>query len=171
MEINKADFEVINNSDTDEDHDQDKNDETKENLKKHLKHWNFFISKEFITRQIKPLQESEEETSPQEESKEESEEESKEESKEESEEESEEESKEESEEESEEKLQDYSQNDKLFLLELYKEHRNLLKKYKEKKEKINELEIKNKYLKNYNVIWIWCYVGTVLTSIFSLSCR
>ena len=63
----------------------------------------------------------------------------------------------------------YSQNDKSFLFELYRENRELLKELTEKNKIISELENRSIYLKNSNIFWLYCYVGTAFLKVLSLS--
>jgi len=62
----------------------------------------------------------------------------------------------------------YSQNDKTFMFELYRENRVLLEKISEKDKQIAKLEERSIYLSNSNVFWLFCYVGTTAISLFSL---
>ena len=65
---------------------------------------------------------------------------------------------------------EYSQNDKTFLLQLFTENRNLLNEIKEKDKTITELQYRNVYLKNSNIFWIYSYIGSVLVKLISLRC-
>ena len=63
---------------------------------------------------------------------------------------------------------DYSQNDKTFALELYKENRHLLNEIKEKDNIITDLKYRNIYLKNSNIFWFYCYIGTFVVKLVSM---
>lgn len=63
----------------------------------------------------------------------------------------------------------YSQDDKRFMLELYKENRDLLSKITEKEAEIARLRQSNVYLKNSNIFWLCCYFGSVFCTLISLT--
>lgn len=63
----------------------------------------------------------------------------------------------------------YSQDDKRFMLELYKENRDLNQKLAEKENEISRLQENNAYLQKSNVFWLCCYVGSTFCTLFSLS--
>lgn len=62
----------------------------------------------------------------------------------------------------------YSQDDRTFMFELYRENRDLLKQISEKEKKIAKLEERNIFLSNSNMFWLYCYIGTAMTTLFSL---
>lgn len=66
---------------------------------------------------------------------------------------------------------EYSQDDRTFMFELYRENRDLLKQILEKDKKLAKLEERNIYLANSNVFWLYCYIGTAMTTLFSLAHR
>ena len=63
---------------------------------------------------------------------------------------------------------DYSQNDKTFMFELYRENKSLLDKIAEKDKRIAKLEERSVYLSNSNVFWLFCYIGSTAIGLFSL---
>ena len=65
--------------------------------------------------------------------------------------------------------EEYSQTDRSFMLDLYRENRELISSNAEKQVLIEKLKVRNEYLKNSNLYWMVCYVGTVLSTLFSLT--
>ena len=63
----------------------------------------------------------------------------------------------------------YSQDDKSFMYELYRENRFLLEKNHEKDKLICTLQERNTYLKNSSVFWLYCYFGIAFTGVLSLT--
>ena len=63
---------------------------------------------------------------------------------------------------------EYSQDDRTFMFELYRENRALLEQISEKDKQIAKLEERSVYLSNSNVFWLCCYLGTAMTTLFSL---
>ena len=63
----------------------------------------------------------------------------------------------------------YSQDDRKFMFELYRENRSLLDQMTEKDKQIAKLEERTVFLANSNVFWLCCYVGTAMTTLFSLA--
>ena len=51
----------------------------------------------------------------------------------------------------------YSQDDRSFMFELYRENRQLLDTLKEKEKRITQLEVRNVYLVNSNMFWVCLY--------------
>ena len=64
---------------------------------------------------------------------------------------------------------EYDQNDRSFMLELYKENRNLMKEFEEKEKTILLLKEKNTYLQKSNIFWMCCYFSSVICGVFSIS--
>jgi hypothetical protein len=65
----------------------------------------------------------------------------------------------------------FSQDDRSFILDLYKENRDLLKQITEKEKLITKLKERNVYLANSNIFWLCCYFGTVMSGFLSFSIR
>ena len=63
---------------------------------------------------------------------------------------------------------EYSQEDRTFMFELYRENRDLLDQITEKDKKIAKLEEKSIYLTNSNMFWLCCYIGSSAIGLFSL---
>jgi len=66
---------------------------------------------------------------------------------------------------------EYSQDDRSFLFDLYRENRDLLEQISEKDKKIEKLEERNIYLANSNVFWLCCYIGSSAIGLLSLIYR
>ena len=62
----------------------------------------------------------------------------------------------------------YSQDDRTFMFELYRENRNLIKQISEKDAKIAKLDERVTYLTNSNAFWLCCYIGSSAIGLFSL---
>ena len=62
----------------------------------------------------------------------------------------------------------YSQDNRAFMFELYRENRALLDKISEKDKQIAKLEEKSVYLANSNVFWLCCYIGSTAIGFLSL---
>jgi hypothetical protein len=63
----------------------------------------------------------------------------------------------------------YSQDDRSFLLDLYKENRKLLAEITDKEKIIARLRERNGYLVNSNLFWMFCYLGCMVTTVLTLS--
>ena len=63
----------------------------------------------------------------------------------------------------------YSQNDQRFMLELYKENRDLLDTVARQESEIARLTENNSTLRSSNVFWLCCYMGSVFCTLVSLT--
>ena len=63
----------------------------------------------------------------------------------------------------------YSQNDHSFMFDLYRENRQLLDKISEQEILITKLQERSCYLANSNMFWLYCFFGSMMTSLFSLT--
>ena len=59
--------------------------------------------------------------------------------------------------------------DTSFFHELYKDNRNLLNLISEKENEISKLKERNFMLVNSNLFWLCCSIGSMLTTIISIS--
>ena len=63
----------------------------------------------------------------------------------------------------------YSQTDQRFMLELYRENRELLDTVARQESEIARLTENNTTLKSSNVFWMCCYMGSVFCTLISLT--
>ena len=65
--------------------------------------------------------------------------------------------------------EEYSKDNKTFMLELYKENRQLLEEVSMLKKNVIKIENENVYLKNSNLFWMCCYFGTAFTTYLAMN--